>query len=213
MKPRIFLQVVEPISEKEEALIQSSMKGDIESVKRYVQEGVNFNAIHKEYGDTALSQAAFKGHIATVNFFITLNLSSYNKNISLILASQAGHSEIADLLLKIGAEANFEVNTPLFYYQPALHQAITHNKWGVFKKLIASDRMDLNFPNKDKQTPLMLACFFDRFEMLKNLIEVGADLNKKNGKDQTALDIAIEKNHSSLIEYIQSFQIKRANGF
>ena len=62
-----------PEDQKAENLIQACMSGNIERVKELIDEGTNVNAVNLEYGDTALSQAAFKGYEEIVD--ILLNLS------------------------------------------------------------------------------------------------------------------------------------------
>lgn len=208
----MFLPQVVPISEKEEALIQASMSGDLEAVKKYVSEGVNMNVIHKEYGDTALSQAAFKGYVSIVDFFMTFPLSAYNKSIALVLATQAGHDLIVEKLIRSGAELNFEANTLLFYYQPALHQSIVHNRPDAFNRLVIANGINLNFPDKNKQTPLLLSVLHNRFDMFKKLIELGANLNTKHDQGQTLLDVVRQKNYLHMLEYIQAIQSKKSNG-
>lgn len=54
------------------------------------------------------------------------------------------------------------------------------------------------------RTPLQVAAEEGKLEMVKFLIEKGADVNKLSKFDKTALDYALEKKHAVVAGYIQS---------
>lgn len=80
-------------------LIDAAMEGRVEIIDSLIKEGANFNYVD-ECGDTALSQAAINGHVETVRKLLTNLCARYSKNRAFLVASQAGHSEIIDILIE-----------------------------------------------------------------------------------------------------------------
>ena len=55
----------------------------------------------------------------------------------------------------------------------------------------------------DGKTPLHVACMKGHIDVVKALIENGADVNIKDGDIKTGLDIAREKNHLEITELLE----------
>jgi ankyrin repeat protein len=197
---------------KVKGLIQAAMSGDIEQVKRYIEEDVDANRVDPEYGDTALSQAAFKGYTDIVELLLNKQPSDYSKNLALILACQAGHESIVDKLLANGADVNayFEdYHTPLF-------QAIVQNKMNILEKLLEAQQIKINFEDKKGVIPLLVAAYNGRFAMVQKLHEKGADLSIKNKDGETAKSITEKKKkavksmeeqrkYTEIVDYIDKY--------
>lgn len=178
-------------------LIEAAMNGNTDSIESLVKSGANINYVD-EYGDTALSQAAFQGHIETVKKLISYLTARYSKNRALLLASQADHGEIIDILV----EAKAEVNVYMEDYHTPLFQAIGQNKMQAFKRLLAAPGIDLNHEDKDGVIPILLAAYNGHLDMLKLLVLHGADVSIKNAEGKTAFDMATMNNKQEAIQYL-----------
>jgi ankyrin repeat protein len=185
---------------KVEELIQACMSGNVEQVKKLTESGVDINAINPEYGDTALSQAALQGYPNIVDFLLTKQISPYSKNLALIFACQKGHLAIIDKFLQHGADVNAYIED----YHTPLFQAIAQNKMDVFKRLLNEGAINVNLVDKEGVIPLLLAAYNGHLEMVKQLVDKGADLSVKNKGGCTVKDIAKQKKHNKIIEYLEN---------
>ncbi len=186
-------------------LIEAAMDGKTELIDTLVKEGANINYVD-EYGDTALSQAAFKGHVETVKKLLTYLTARYSKNLALLLASQAGHAEIIDVLI----EKNAEVNVYIENYNTPLFQVISQNKMDAFKKLLAAPHINLAHEDEEGVIPLLLAAYHGRLDMIKLLIEKGANPHIKNSEGKTALDMATLNKKQEVIQYLNELNLLTA---
>jgi len=69
-------------------------------------------------------------------------------------------------------------------------------------------KLDLNVQNEEGDTPLIIACRKNSIKTVKCLVNCGADLNKKNNKRETALTIAYEGNHESILKILNDMKDK-----
>lgn len=103
----MFFNQLNQITRESQELINSCIDGDINLVKSWINSGADINATDPQYGDTALSQAALKGHKDIVIFLLSLQKSTqYSKYLALIFSSQARHVEIMKMFVADGANVN-----------------------------------------------------------------------------------------------------------
>ena len=153
----------------------AAREGDLATVKKLLKEGGDVNAALGD-GTTALHHAAIRGDADMVSVLLyaganvraTTRLGGYTP---LHLASQRGHEQVIELLVKAGANPNQPTatgTTPLMFASASGHVA-------AVKQLVAH-KVDLNAKEQaNEQTALMFAAAFDRPEVVKVLVEVGAD--------------------------------------
>ena len=158
------------------AVADAAKAGDLTSVRALLKDGGDVNAALGD-GTTALHHAAMRGDAqmtgvllyAGANVRATTRLGGYTP---LHLASQRGHDAVIDLLIKAGSNPNQPTvtgATPLMLAAASGHVA-------AVKQLIAH-KADLNARElASEQTALMFAAAFDRPEVVKLLVEVGADV-------------------------------------
>lgn len=65
-----------------------------------------------------------------------------------------------------------------------LSTAVFHGRFEIAKHLVNERKASVSYHNRDGNTPLHLAAFLCRTEMVDWLIEKGADLNKENERDE-----------------------------
>jgi uncharacterized protein len=180
--------------------------GDLAAVKRLLHEGGDVNAALGD-GTTALHHAATRGDAEMVSVLLyaganvraTTRLGGYTP---LHLASQRGHEAVIERLIKGGANPNLATATgatPLMLAAASGHVAAV--------KQLAAQQSDLNARERaNDQTALMFAAAFDRPEVVKLLIEVGADVQLTS----KVLDVsALESPEDALQEEIRQATQRR----
>ena len=102
----------------------------------------------------------------------------------------ARHGDIAtvDQMLKNG----MPVDVRSLDGWTALHEATSHNRTDVVRRLV-HERADVNRQERcNKDTPLHWAALHNYTELARLLIDNGADINLKNDVNKTPLDVASE---------------------
>jgi ankyrin len=181
-------------------LINAAIDGDYVTIKALKEQAFDINAQHPSYGDTALSQAALKGHQRIVELLID-NSNQYSKDLALIFASQAGNTVIIEILLS--NEANVNANYFAGYPAP-LYQTIMHHKLESFKALLNDINIDLNLILFGDCTPLLLSARYGRIDMITLLLEKGVDINQSDKIGRDACSIAKAYKQQAVIDYFEN---------
>lgn len=90
-------------------LLEASMEGDLEMVKRLLEQGADINQANSA-GDTPLYVASEMGHVEVVRILIEngadINQAESNGQTPLMIAVESGHFEVVEALLEYGANLN-----------------------------------------------------------------------------------------------------------
>lgn len=115
------------------------------------------------------------------------------------IATFAGNKEITELLIKNGANVNFQ---DAFGVAP-LHGAARTNRLEVIK-LLLENKADINLPTTTgKETPLHYAARFNNPDIVKFLLEKGAVRDAKDASGSTPLDAAKKENADKVIPLLK----------
>jgi len=192
------------------------------------EQGLDINVYDRNPSNTALLNAASEGRLKVVEYLIEKGAdvnTRYEESESvsktpLQRAIFLQHEELIHALLN----ADADVNEKDFYDNTALHKALKNliknqqqpsdEKFKMYyypgeelegpknpKKIIEAifeKKPDLNVPNKAGETPLYLACKAGVLEVVKKLVDNGADINGV----KPPIFAAIEKGNHELVSYL-----------
>jgi ankyrin repeat protein len=96
-------------------------------------------------------------------------------------------------------QRGFDPNTPTADLQTPLILAIQKSATKVSQVLVNSPQLQVNRPNSNDETPLMLAALQQQESLVKRLIQRGADVNKPGW---TPLHYAATKGHAGIIRLL-----------
>jgi len=174
--------------------------GDVEAVKEFLVAGADVN-VKAQFGETLL-------HAAVSN----------------------NHKEIAELLIKEGADVNAVAMDDVFSEKTPLDAANNHNQGAVavllrkhggktreeleapidaakkgdietVKQHLATGA-DVNYRNKNGDTLLNYAALLGHKEIVELLIENGADMNAKGLADWTPLHLAAQNKQEQIVQLL-----------
>ncbi|MFT4313966.1 MAG: ankyrin repeat domain-containing protein [Wolbachia pipientis] len=177
----------------------AAWKGRKEIVEFLVDQGANINA--KANGDNKkpIHAAAKAGHKDIVEFFLSKGIgvddADNDKWTSLHYAAAYDHLELSKFLLaqvdSIEAK-NKDNKTPLDLAHERNHMAMVN--------FLAEAKLD-----KD----LIAAAASGSLQTVKNLIEQGAKIEAKNKDNKTPLDLARERNHMEMVNFLAQAKLDK----
>ena len=168
VKPATLKEATEPAD-----LEKATKQRNIDSVKKFLQAGVNPNELNFYTGQTPLG-----------------------------LAIKNGYSEIIQLFLADGVSSNAKIQAsgPMISFQSALYTAVVANKKDSVKTLIDAGA-EVNIKDDD-ETPLFIAArkLEGDLEIVKLLLDAGADPAIKSGLSEQTAQQGVEDYKESLEE-------------
>lgn len=201
----------------ESALMYASKRGYTYTVKTLLAAGADVNYKIEKYGSTALSFATDgeQGDNQADTVKVLLEAGA-NPNINLTagwtpltMAAAGGRTEVVKTLLAGGADPNFKEMGEC----PALHCAVYNGVDGTeMAKALFKAGADINEIYEDR-TPLMIAVTTDNNELVKFLLDAGADPNLKSSEGLTALTIAKVRENTDIIYLLQELKAKESGGY
>ncbi len=126
----------------------------------------------------------------------------------LIYAAFFGYDEVVKTLLDCGADVNACGNSGVTVLMAALQKADNEN----IARLLIDSGADVNASDGQGLTPLMTAIYIDSLEMTLYLLKKGANVQVKNSKGWSALDLAKQKGNHQLLQVLhQAGSFKNAD--
>ena len=110
-----------------------------------------------------------------------------------------GQNDIASALLEAGADVNAHGSFP----QSPLSAAVHVGNYEMVQLLVEEYHADVNAElSLHRYTPLQMALHRRNKDIIKFLIEAGADVNARNGRGETPLSIAISKKDYGIVKML-----------
>lgn len=170
--------------------------------KQLIEKGARPNYIYPDSGDTLLN-ILIKSNLESAAIFLSdhTNLNHINKRglTALHIAAEMGQANLIKILLSKGASANMQ--SGIAELKTALHYAIESNSQEIVQAFVdyqseqaeGTECPDFNLKNSNGDSPLSLSLTLGHNSLVPLLIKGGADVNARNGQDQTLLHQAIVK--------------------
>lgn len=187
-------------------LQQAAAAGQLSVARFLLEHNADIDAVAQEpsapAGRTALHLAADAGHKAMVELLLkggaNVNARDRIGRTPLFDAVDRGYLAVAQVLLANGADANAASNmktTPL-------HQAVSSGSKALIDLLLAN-QADLNAQPGQDSTPLMAAVTLARKQdIVRLLLEKGADVQRKTKQGSTALTLSIQQGSAEITELL-----------
>jgi uncharacterized protein len=171
-------------------LLQASRNGDAQVIKTLLDAGADPTRWHPE-GETPLMAASRTGNVDAVRLLIShgafINaVDPFQEETALMWASAEGHVEVVKALLAAGADPNLKAHVSTITERKnadhpsggftALMFAARNGHEDVVKAL-AGGGADLKLTNADGATATIIAIVNARYDLAKELLDLGADPN------------------------------------
>ncbi|WP_205028207.1 5'-methylthioadenosine/adenosylhomocysteine nucleosidase [Oleisolibacter albus] len=171
----------------------------------YHHQTVVADALAELKPELELCEAAALGDVQRVAGLISqepgcINAPGGDGFAPLGLACFFGRTEVADLLLARGADAN-QVSLNAMRVQP-LHSAVAGRHTAIVRMLL-SHGADANARQQAGVTPLQAAARHGHLDMVTLLLEHGADPHQTNEAGETALGLAEKHGNGPVVELIR----------
>jgi len=188
-------------SELDENLRHDAYFGDIEAVKKHLDEGARVNSADSEFLTTALHDAASQGHYKIVKILID-NGAELNANDAegmtpldaaiLVERRKKLDSEISDLLRSQGARSGAETS---------LLVATSLGDIQSIKKLLKAG-LDINKPTSRGNTLLHVTASYGHKNATELLLASGANINAIDDQGRTPLFKAVRSRKKEIVELL-----------
>lgn len=171
-------------------LLQASRNGDVEVMRALLDAGADPTRWHPE-GETPLMAASRTGRVDAVKLLLSRGsfinaVDPFQEETALMWASAEGHLEVVKTLLAAGADPNLKAHVSTITERKdadhpsggftALMFAARNGHADVVEALIKGGA-DPKLTNADGATATIVAIVNDRFDLAKELLDLGADPN------------------------------------
>lgn len=174
--------------------------GDLELLRRFVEEEKVDVNIRGDDEVTPLHWAAYKGHFQLVRYLVErkAEIDAPNKSeghTPLMWAAIGGYIKIVHFLLKSGADAH-KVDGRGYN---ALHHAIQYNQNVVGHYLLNEAGLKIDSTDHEGHTALLWAAYTNHEEAVRYLLSQGANVNAQDNGGSSALHWAAVKGNASVV--------------
>jgi ankyrin repeat protein len=171
-------------------LMCAAHTGGLESAKRLIEDGANVNASSRD-GWTALMSAADKGHLEIVKLLVAhgakIDARYYNSATALMWAAGSGHAAVVKFLIDNGADINSQEQG---------------GSWIGALGGCDDTLVGRCWYHTSMRTPLIFATQSGHVEVVKLLLEKGADFSLRDAKGMTALMHAAHYDNFDIVKLL-----------
>lgn len=178
----------------ETPLMNAAFNGKIEVVRILVENGAD-RFFMNENGATVLNYAFPNFEI--MKYFLELGVHP-DSGYPLLEAAMYNQLEVIDLLLEYGSDINIQDPD----HDSAILNAYATNNIPLLEYLISKCAADVNLRYHNGNTLLIYAAKMGNLDVVKLLIENGADPCAKNRSGKIALDWAVKNGNWDVVDYL-----------
>uniref|UniRef100_A0A8D8UUR8 Ankyrin repeat and KH domain-containing protein 1 n=1 Tax=Cacopsylla melanoneura TaxID=428564 RepID=A0A8D8UUR8_9HEMI len=180
-------------------LMEAAREGHEEMVCVLLQKGAKINAHTEETQETALTLACCGGFLDVADFLLKNGANiELGASTPLMEAAQEGHLELVRYLLDAGAQVHAKTQTG----DTALTYACENGHTDV-ADLLLSYGANLEHESEGGRTPLMKACRAGHLCTVQFLISKNADVNRQtSSNDHTPLSLACAGGHLNVVQLL-----------
>ncbi|CAK1541290.1 unnamed protein product [Leptosia nina] len=180
-------------------LMEAAREGHEEMVALLLGQGAAINAQTDETQETALTLACCGGFLEVADFLIKAGADAeLGASTPLMEASQEGHLELVRYLLNAGADVHAQTQTG----DTALTYACENGHTDVADVLLRAGAV-LEHESEGGRTPLMKACRAGHLCTVQFLVGKGADVNRMTANaDHTPLSLACAGGHADVVKFL-----------
>ncbi|MCP4177342.1 MAG: hypothetical protein GY756_06225 [bacterium] len=178
--------------------IKAAANGKLETVKLFIQAGMNINV---SVNETALLAATLRKKMDVVKYLVDqgadINKGNYLGN-PLTSSARGGRYDMVKLFLAHGADVNYVTGN---YYTPICFAA----RYGHPKviQLLVDNGANVNYIMPvTGDTPLVMAAYYGQVEACKALIKNGANINYSDFNGMSVVDWAFIKINADVVAYL-----------
>ena len=169
----------------------AAKQGNLEGMMRLIEEDIDIVDAIDEEGNTALHCASYRGRVEVISYLLDQGANINAKGdfgiTPLFDACEKGHLEVVELLLSKGADPTICSNGS----RTAIMMASNQGHVDVVRCLVRNKAVRATIDTQDciGSTALWRASFRNRTEVLKVLVEVGANPMVADRYGRTPLDM------------------------
>ena len=190
-------------------LSQATLKGHIAIMNFLISKGANLRTTTGRTGMDLMHTAAMSGNVPAAKLLVQLdahvniNAQDDEGGTPLFCAVAQGHAAMIEFLLSKGADIYLKNKKDV----TILHLAATQGDVQIGKMLMEFDaHLDVNVQTNLGNTPAHVAAGRNKREFLEFLLAAGARVDIQNNENKTLLDVAREKNHLEIVEFLENYE-------
>eukprot|EP00794_Sanderia_malayensis_P017414 gene17414-19157_t len=169
----------------------ASSSGNVSAVELLLKYHVDINSITLQEKMSPLHLASYQGMLNMVSFLVNqkdilINLRDHAECTPLFYACTSGHVSVAEILLKVGADANLTDNNG----ESPCHNAATIGSIKCLELLLSANA-DLSCKNNNKDTPMHEAASAGQVDAILFLLNNGCQATVYNRTGATPLHYSV----------------------